>query len=207
VEQDAAASGETTTDVVHEFFEEQGRQVSAGFLRHFRQDIGYSLHRQAARSAAEIEGEEEIEKAIRELWDWLEIRRKAGLDLSHIVTFDEKPVFVECFRRLIWRRKHSGPASVLSHGKTRQRETVILPSDSTGRKFPIIWIFHGKYQKRVKVPARYPSLVIFTNSANMNGQAMVHVLKRAIFPNLLPGLNVMLLDAFPAPHASASRRD
>ena len=53
VEQDATASGETTTDVVHEFFEEQGRQVSAGFLRHFRQDIGNKLTTHVTLTAGE----------------------------------------------------------------------------------------------------------------------------------------------------------
>jgi hypothetical protein len=103
VEQDAAASGETTTDVVHEFFEEQGRQVSAGFLRHFRQDLGYSLHRQAVRAAAEVEHESEIERQILELWAWIKTRRERGLKLSNMVTFDEKPVFCERFHRFIWR--------------------------------------------------------------------------------------------------------
>ena len=84
------------------------------------------------------------------------------------------------------------------HSRTRQRETVVLPSCSNGKKLPLIWIFHGKYQKKVKVPAKYPTLVVFTLSAVMNGQLMVHTLDRAILPNLEPGLSVVFLDLFAA---------
>jgi len=115
-----------------------------------------------------------------------------------MVTFDEKPVFCERFHRFIWRKKNSGPAAVKGHGRTRHRETVVLPSCSNGKKLPLIWIFHGKYQKKVKVPAKYPTLVVFTLSAVMNGQLMVHTLDRAILPNLEPGHSVVFLDLFAA---------
>jgi hypothetical protein len=200
VQLDASHCGETTTDVVRDMFQQQGRDVSPAFLQTFRKEINYSLHRAALRSTAEVEQEDKLEQKIHELWDWLKAKREAGLELSNIITFDEKPVFVERFRRLIWREKNSGPATVKSQGKTRQRETVILPSKSCMRnnKFPIIWLFHGKKQKKVKVPAGYPTLVLFTETATMNGHALVHILKRAIMPNVSPGLNVLLLDAFRA---------
>ena len=72
----------------------------------------------------------------------------------------------------------------------------MLPSCGNGKKLPLIWIFHRKYQKKVKVPAKYPTLVVFTLSAVMNGQLMVHILDRAILPNLEPGLSVVFLDLF-----------
>ena len=87
---------------------------------------------------------------------------------------------------------------VKGHNKTRQRETVCLPSRSSGRRLPIIWIFHGVYQKKVKVPDGFPCLVVFTESGMVNSEALIFILERAILPNLDPGLNVIWLDLHPA---------
>ena len=76
------------------------------------------------------------------------------------------------------------PAFVRTFGKTRQRETVILPTCADGRKLPIIFLFHGKSQLKVIVPAGRPCLVLFTKTAMINGDVLKHILERAVFPNL-----------------------
>ena len=92
LEHDVSECGETTTDVVSDMFVAHGRPVSASFLGTFRQETGYSLHRQAVRAAAEVEHEGEIEREILELWEWIKTRRERGLKLLNMVIFDEKPV-------------------------------------------------------------------------------------------------------------------
>lgn len=82
------------------------------------------------------------------------------------------------------------PAFVRTFGKTRQRETVILPTCADGRKLPIIFLFHGKSQLKVIVPAGRPCLVLFTKTAMINGDVLKHILERAVFPNL-PRENVV----------------
>ena len=86
------------------------------------------------------------------------------------------------------------PAFVRTFGKTRQRETVILPTCADGRKLPIIFLFHGKSQLKVIVPAGRPCLVLFTKTAMINGDVLKHILERAVFPNLPREIPPMLLD-------------
>jgi hypothetical protein len=206
LKQDASECGETTTDVVEDMFARAGvEHVSRSFLQTFRKKHGYSLHKAVLRKAKEIEEEKQVEAKIISLWRWVKEQREGGLSLSAMLTFDEKPVFCERYHRLIWRPVGSGPAYVRSEGKTRCRETVILPSCANGRKLPIIWIFKGKYQKKVKVPANCPTLVLFTKSGMMNGSALVFCLTRAIIPNLVPGRNVIFLDDFKAHFGAAAQ--
>jgi hypothetical protein len=77
--------------------------------------------------------------------------REGAVQLSNLIAFDEKSFSGRASIVWFWRKKHPGQAAVMSHGRTRQRKTVILPSSSTVEKFHIIWIFHGKNQKKVKV--------------------------------------------------------
>ena len=169
---------ETTTEAVSDMFTEQGVTPSSEFVRKFLHRDGQSLHSVIPRSSYELDNTEQVEKQIRAFWvavHYLHLAWKNWMSL------DEKPLFLERFRRRIW-RKVGLPAFVRSFGKTRQRETVILPSLGDGRKLPIIFLFHGTLQLKVVVPHGYPCL--FTNTANINSDALQHILKRAIFPNL-----------------------
>lgn len=150
-----------------------------------------------------MENEEKIETAIRKFWDDVTNYRERGVALHDIIGIDEKPLYSERFKRLVWRRKGTPAAHVKGQGKTRERHTIILPSRADGGKLPIIFIFRGKHQLHVATVAGYPCLILFTESANSNTETILHLLRRAIIPNLhLEGKeeietpHVVLFDAY-----------
>jgi hypothetical protein len=61
--------------------------------------------------------------------------REGAVQLSNLIAFDEKSFSASASIVWFWRKKHPGQAAVMSHGRTRQRKTVILPSSSTVKNF------------------------------------------------------------------------
>lgn len=190
----SAANGEeTTTEAVCDMFAAQGVTPSASFVRSFLHHNNQSLHTVIPRSSFEIDDSKQVEEQIRALWAEVQ---SLSLPWSNWVSFDEKPLFLERFRRRVW-RPVAMPAFVRTFNKTRQRETVIFPTCADGRKLPIIFLFHGTKQLKVKVPIGCPCLVLFTKTAMISGDAFMHILERAIFPNLPSEPHGILLDEHP----------
>lgn len=207
VEEDEAHQGETTTDYVADLFRAEGWEVSEDFVRTFLHDQHKSLRTPTAHTDKELD-DDSIEHGVRGFWSLLESLRLGGLGRDiYFVSLDEKPLWVDRFKRMIWREIGRG-ANVKALGRTRQRETVILPiilkfsSSGVFRQvshLPLVFIFHGKRQLKVEVPAGYPCLVMFVPSGSIVNTALVHVFERAIIPNLdREGTIHIFLDEDPA---------
>jgi hypothetical protein len=82
-----------------------------------------------------VENETEVEREMLAFWSWIMAEREGAVQLSNLIAFEEKSFSVSASIVWLWRKKHPGQAAVMSHGRTRQRKTVILPSSSTVKKF------------------------------------------------------------------------
>jgi len=200
-------SEETATeDLQAQLAATNGYQVTQDWIRHTLHDQGYSLRSARPRSRDELD-EESIKASILLFWqEWEKLLENEGFDLAHLLAFDEKPLWTERFRRRIWRKLDVRVAVVKSEGKTRTKETIILPSLANGKKLPPIFIFHGTKQQRVKVPDGMPAMVIFNKSAMQSSDSLAHVLRRAVLPNLDPdNKTCILLDDHPSHFSRATR--
>ena len=102
-------------------------------------------------------------------------RKESGFVLVHPSAFKREELDEEVLERGI--RK---VCVVASEGKTHQRETVILPSFGTGQPLPLIFIFHGVKQLKVKVLPGFPVLVVFTRTAIMNTELLKFIFQRVL---------------------------
>jgi hypothetical protein len=205
----ARVGEQTTSDLVEDLFQARGLTLSRPSLSRFREKAGFTLLAQDPIKPRSF-SDDLIEKSVREVWKLSEQLRSpdTGRDLDDFIWFDEKPLWVERHKRKVWktkRRVFGSPAEqqhqrgfVKDEGRTRQRETVILPASFTGRKFPILFNFHGLKQLKVPVHKDYPALVLFTPTAMANTEVLKYQFDRAIAPNLArPEKAVLWLDSAP----------
>ena len=104
-----------------------------------------------------------------------------------------------------WRKKHSGQAAVVSHNRTRQRETVFAFIQCRG-EFHIIWIFHGYNQKKVKVHTKYAASMLRWSWSAAERTSSGTLLDRTVMPNIKAGQNILFLCAFLA-HFGATMQE
>lgn len=202
---DAKAFKETTTDAVRRKFEEKGVFIKQSALYQFCHDLQWSLLTQKPRSAKELTKEslEETKERIYRFWDTIAAFRtdeQNPIKPDNIISFDEKPMWAERHsKRKIWRPRASGPAYVASGGREKLRDTVIMITDGSGRKYPLVFNFRGKYQRKVHVPKGFPTLVCHTKTAMSNSDFIIFIIERAIIPNLTKGqIYLILLDDHPS---------